>query len=222
MSISVVSALPTVMNGMRAPSSRAAGEQPPPIFSPGRASPQGYPRAKWPVRGAGASCACWPRALVHRPADLRDAGWRVSQNTVAALIREQHLTARARRRRKATTRPGKGRWRAPDLVKRDFPAAQVNRKWCGDGTEIGTSEGKLHLSVTWNQRPGVATSWRTRQGSVSASQRGRGSCGGWPGRGRTGGRSLRGASRQLSGCVSAPTWAPADGDLAAVRCWLCT
>jgi transposase InsO family protein len=26
-----------------------------------------------------------------------------------------------------TTRPGKGRWRAPDLVQRDFPARQVNR-----------------------------------------------------------------------------------------------
>jgi hypothetical protein len=32
--------------------------------------------------------------------------------------------------------PGKGCWRAPDLVKRDFPARQVNRKWYGDGTEI--------------------------------------------------------------------------------------
>ena len=27
-------------------------------------------------------------------ADLRDAGWRVSENTVAALMREQHLAAR--------------------------------------------------------------------------------------------------------------------------------
>ena len=78
-------------------------------------------------------------------ADLRDAGWRVSQNTVAALMREQHLAARRHKRRKSTTRPGKGRWRAPDLVKRDFPAAALNRKWFGDGTEITTGEGKLHL-----------------------------------------------------------------------------
>jgi putative transposase len=40
---------------------------------------------------------------------------------------------------------GAGRWRAPDLVKRDFPAAQLNRKWYGDGTEIPTGEGKLYL-----------------------------------------------------------------------------
>jgi transposase InsO family protein len=69
----------------------------------------------------------------------------VSQNTVAALMRELGLAARGKKKRKSTTRPGKGRWRAPDLVKRDFPAAQINRKWFGDGTEIPTGEGKLHL-----------------------------------------------------------------------------
>jgi len=78
-------------------------------------------------------------------ADLRNAGWRVSENTVAAMLRELGLAARRKKKRKATTRPGKGRWRAPDLVKRDFPAAQLNRKWFGDGTEIPTGEGKLHL-----------------------------------------------------------------------------
>ena len=48
-------------------------------------------------------------------ADLRDAGWRVSENTVAKLMAEQDLAARPRRRRRATTRPGRSRWRAPDL-----------------------------------------------------------------------------------------------------------
>ncbi len=61
-------------------------------------------------------------------ADLRDAGWRVSENTVAGLMRELGLAARRKKKRKATTRPGQGRWRAPDLVKRDFPAAALNRK----------------------------------------------------------------------------------------------
>jgi transposase InsO family protein len=79
-------------------------------------------------------------------ADLREAGWRVSENTVAAVMREQGLVARRKRKRKATTRPGKGRWRAPDLVKRDFPAAKLNCKWYGDGTEIPTDEGKLYLA----------------------------------------------------------------------------
>jgi putative transposase len=78
-------------------------------------------------------------------ADLRDAGWRVSENTVAALMRELSVAARQKNRRKGTTRPGRGRWRAPDLVKRDFPAAKINRKWYGDGTEIPTDEGTLYL-----------------------------------------------------------------------------
>ena len=78
-------------------------------------------------------------------ADLRDAGWRVSENTVAALMRELGLAARRKHRRKSATRPGRGRWRAPDLVKRHFGTPAINRKWYGDGTEIGTGEGKLHL-----------------------------------------------------------------------------
>jgi putative transposase len=79
-------------------------------------------------------------------ADLREAGWVVSKNTVAAVMRELGVAARRKKKRKATTRPGKGRWRAPDLVKRDFPAQQVNLKWYGDGTEICTGEGKLYLA----------------------------------------------------------------------------
>jgi putative transposase len=79
-------------------------------------------------------------------ADLREAGWRVSENTVAALMREQHLAARRKKKRKSATRPGKGRWRAPDLVKRDFPASRLNQKWYGDGTELPTGEGKLYLA----------------------------------------------------------------------------
>jgi putative transposase len=79
-------------------------------------------------------------------ADLRGLGWRVSKNTVAALMAEMGLAARpGRKGRRGTTRPGKGRWRAPDLVKRDFPAAAINQKWYGDGTDIDTDEGKLYL-----------------------------------------------------------------------------
>jgi len=79
-------------------------------------------------------------------ADVRELGWRVSQNTIAAIMAEQGLKARARRRRRSTTRPGAGRWRAPDLIGRDFRAARVNQRWFGDGTEIDTAEGKLQLA----------------------------------------------------------------------------
>ena len=77
--------------------------------------------------------------------DLREAGWRVSEKTVAKIMREHGLAARRQRRRRQTTRQGRGRWRAPDLVGRDFATEELNRKWYGDGTEIDTDEGKLYL-----------------------------------------------------------------------------
>lgn len=78
-------------------------------------------------------------------ADLRDLGWRVSENTVAKLMADLGLQARRKRRRKQTTRQGRGRWRAPDLIQRDFATERLNHKWYGDGTEIPTDEGKLYL-----------------------------------------------------------------------------
>jgi putative transposase len=78
-------------------------------------------------------------------ADLRAEGWQVSENTVAKVMAELGLAARAKHRRKSTTRQGRGRWRAPDLVKRKFGADALNRKWYGDGTEVPTDEGKCYL-----------------------------------------------------------------------------
>jgi transposase InsO family protein len=79
-------------------------------------------------------------------AALCEAGWAVSRKAVAASMARQGLLARpGRRGRRGTTRKGKGRWRAEDLVKRKFAASGVNQKWYGDGTEIPTGEGKLYL-----------------------------------------------------------------------------
>lgn len=66
-------------------------------------------------------------------------------NTVAAIMREQGMVARPKRHRRHSTRPGEGRRRAPDLVKRKFAAQQLNGKWYGDGTEVDPDEGKLQL-----------------------------------------------------------------------------
>jgi putative transposase len=79
-------------------------------------------------------------------ADLREAGWRVSENTVAVLMGAPGRQAEEEAQVDDPARPRRSR--APDLVKRDFPAARINRKWCGDGTEIPTDEGKLHLAAT--------------------------------------------------------------------------
>jgi transposase InsO family protein len=79
-------------------------------------------------------------------ADLVEAGWKVSPNTVAGLMRELGLSARPGKKCKGSTRSDAGRWRASDLVGRQFSASRPDRKWFGDGTEVSTGEGKLHLA----------------------------------------------------------------------------
>jgi putative transposase len=85
-----------------------------------------------------------PRVL----ADLREDRWRVSKKSVEASMARQGLVARATRgRRRCLTRPDKAAPPIPDLVKRDFTAATINNKWCGDLTEVPTDEGKLYLAT---------------------------------------------------------------------------
>jgi putative transposase len=79
--------------------------------------------------------------------DLREWGWRVSTKTVAASMARQGLVGHPTRRRfRCLTRPDKTARPVLDLVKRDFTAAAINLKWCGDLTEIPTDEGKLYLA----------------------------------------------------------------------------
>ena len=73
-------------------------------------------------------------------------GWRVSVNTVAKTMAELGLAGRKIRRRRGLTRPGR-RAAAPDFVRRDFSADAPDQVWCGDMTEIVTSEGKLYLAT---------------------------------------------------------------------------
>ena len=73
-----------------------------------------------------------PRLLV----DLREAGWTVSEKTVASSMRRQRLVARQIRRRRNTTRPDKTRKPFPDLFRRDFTARGPNLRWVRDMTEI--------------------------------------------------------------------------------------
>ncbi|MEU6783106.1 IS3 family transposase [Nonomuraea angiospora] len=78
--------------------------------------------------------------------DLHEAGWRVSENTVAARMAELGLVARRRRKPRSLTRQGK-RPAAPDLVHRKFAAPAPDVLWCGDVTQIDTDEGKLYLAT---------------------------------------------------------------------------
>jgi putative transposase len=82
-------------------------------------------------------------------ADLLEAGWTVSVNTVADCMRRQGLQGRKPKRRKGLTRQdAKTAAKFPDLLSRDFTAPEPNTKWCKDFTEIPTDEGKLYLLAT--------------------------------------------------------------------------
>jgi putative transposase len=80
-------------------------------------------------------------------ADLVEAGWRVSVNTVADSMRRQGLQGRKPKHPKGLTRQDRKASKFPDLLKRDFTAPAANVKWCGDITEIPTDEGKLYLAT---------------------------------------------------------------------------
>jgi putative transposase len=79
--------------------------------------------------------------------DLRDLGWVVSEKSVAASMRRQNLVARVIRRRCGLTRQDKTAPKFPDLIKRDFTATAINKRWVGDMTEIPTEDGKLYLAT---------------------------------------------------------------------------
>ena len=80
-------------------------------------------------------------------ADLREAGWTVSEKTVADSMRRQGLVARRIKRRNGLTRQDKTAPKFPDLLKRNFTAERPNSKWVGDMTEIPTAAGKLYLAT---------------------------------------------------------------------------
>jgi len=80
-------------------------------------------------------------------ADLLEAGWRISVNTVADSMRRQGLAGRRPKRGKGLTRQDRMASKFPDLLKGDFTAGGPNVKWCGDMTEIATAEEKLYLAT---------------------------------------------------------------------------
>jgi putative transposase len=78
---------------------------------------------------------------------LRDAGWRISKNTVADSMRRQGLVARPKRRRRGLTKADRRARKPADRVGRDFaPPARINQRWVSDLTEAPTDEGVLYLA----------------------------------------------------------------------------
>ena len=79
--------------------------------------------------------------------DLNEAGFTITENTVAASMQRQDLVAKAGRKFKATTNSRHRLPFAPNLLEQDFQCDDVNIKWCGDITYLWTDEGWLYLAV---------------------------------------------------------------------------
>lgn len=88
-------------------------------------------------------------------AELRAEGEVVNHKRVARLMREEGLVGATRRRKWRTTVRDKDARPAPDLVSRNFVAAQPDQLWVADITYIPTGSGFLYLSVVvdaWSRR----------------------------------------------------------------------
>ncbi len=82
-------------------------------------------------------------------AELRRRGRRHGRKRVARLMRAAGIQGRAPRRSKKTTIPDPAATARADRIRRDFTAdaSNLNARWCGDITYIGTWEGWLYLAT---------------------------------------------------------------------------
>ena len=79
--------------------------------------------------------------------DLMDIGILVGKKRVARLMREMGICGISRRKGIQTTFKAHQAHKAPDLVKRDFTVATVNKLWVADITYVPTWSDFLYLSV---------------------------------------------------------------------------
>ncbi|MET8419565.1 IS3 family transposase [Streptomyces sp. NPDC005134] len=79
-------------------------------------------------------------------AELRGFGHTVNRKRVERLMRVNKIEGRHLRRRRRTTVPDRLAPPAPDLVRRDFSAGQLDEKWCGDITYVQVGGAWLYLA----------------------------------------------------------------------------
>ena len=86
-------------------------------------------------------------------AELRRRGRRYGRKRVARLMRAAGIAGKSPKQWKKITIADPAAAARADRIRRDFTAdaSKINARWCGDITYIGTWEGWLYLSVTWNQ-----------------------------------------------------------------------
>ncbi|GLW18597.1 transposase [Streptomyces sp. NBRC 13847] len=79
-------------------------------------------------------------------AELRGFGHTINRRRVERLMRREGIEGRHLRRRNRTTVPDRLAPPAPDLVRRDFTAAGLDEKWCGDITYVQVGGTWLYLA----------------------------------------------------------------------------
>lgn len=79
--------------------------------------------------------------------DMKAAGYTVSENRVARLMKRKGVRGKAKRKFKTTTTSKHQHPRADNLVKQNFQSTEPNKLWLSDITYIATSEGWLYLAV---------------------------------------------------------------------------
>jgi transposase InsO family protein len=92
-------------------------------------------------------------------AELKARGYECSENTVAELMREHGIRARAPRRFARTTDSNHRLPVAENLLARDFEPGGPNEAWCADITYIPTGEGWLYLAVVEDLFSRMVVGW---------------------------------------------------------------
>jgi putative transposase len=80
-------------------------------------------------------------------AELADCGVHASRKRIARLMCQAGIQGVSRRRYVVTTTRDKRQRPAPDLVKRQFVASDINQLWVADMTYIPTGAGVLYLAA---------------------------------------------------------------------------
>jgi len=92
-------------------------------------------------------------------AELRALGVRCGRRRVARLMRVAGLRGCMRTKKRKTTRRDPRAAPAPDLLGREFVAAQPNRIWMADITYIPTQEGFLYLAFILDAHSRKIVGW---------------------------------------------------------------
>jgi putative transposase len=92
-------------------------------------------------------------------AELVTLGRQVSPKRVWRLMRDAGLQGRHPKPWKRTTVAGQAPVPAPDLIGRDFTAAEPDQRWCGDITYIKTWDGWAYLATVIDLHSRALVGW---------------------------------------------------------------